>query len=196
LKLISSSTSPYAQKVRVTAIEKAIHLDVENVVPIAEGSIQTIKNPLGKVPTLILEDGELIYDSVVICAYLDTLNDTQRLMPIEPTAALKTKKAEALGDGIMDAAFATVMELKRPDTEPSQFWLGRWKGAINRGMAEIDRQVNADTDLDIGTISYACALNYVCFRLPEIEWRSKYPNLETWWSATTKRDSFQQTALG
>ena len=197
MKLISSGTSPYAQKVRVTAIEKGIELEIENVVPIADGSINIIKNPLGKVPTLILPDGELLYDSVVICAYLDSLKPGPRLMPDSVSESLSIRRAEALGDGIMDAAFAMVMELKRPDAEPSQFWLQRWHEAIRRGISEMDRQLKQDEpSLNIGTISFACALNYVCFRLPEIDWRKEHSELEAWWQDFTDRDSFRITALG
>ena len=107
MKLVSSPTSPYAQKVRVVALEKGINLDIENVAPLAEGSSEKIRSPLGKVPTLILDNGDLLFDSVVICAYLDALNGDNALNRGDDW---HMQRNQALGDGIMDSAFSRVME--------------------------------------------------------------------------------------
>ena len=197
MKLISSSTSPYAQKVRVVAIEKGINLGIENVLPLSEGSIEVIKNPLGKVPTLVLDDGDLLYDSAVICAYLDSLTEQPKLIPDSGPELWATQRSHALGDGIMDAAFSTVMEQKRSDAEPSQFWLNRWEASIERSVAEIAKQAaTSATRFDLGTISCACALNYLAFRLPDLSWKSEHPNLLEWFEEITNRESFNQTTLG
>lgn len=197
MKLISSSTSPYAQKVRVTALEKGVELTVENVLPLADSALEVIQNPLGKVPTLILENGELLYDSVVICAYLDSLQTKPVLLPSSGPEQFAVQRAQALGDGIMDCAFSMVMEKKREDAQPSQFWLDRWQLAIERSIAEMDSQlVHIQDRLDLGTITYACALNYVNFRLSSIRWREKFPRLNDWHRHITQRESFEKTALG
>ncbi len=194
MKLISSPTSPYAQKVRVTAIEKGVYLDIENVAPLAEGSIDKIKNPLGRVPTLILENGDLLFDSVVVCNYLDSLSDQ---MPLNSGEVLTVQKNHALGDGIMGCAFSMVMEGNRTDTEPSKFWLDRWQTAIERSVKEIDQVTRKSPEaFDLGTIAMACALNYLAFRLPHITWQSTYPNLNDWHQKQLNRDSFKSTTLG
>ncbi len=194
MKLISSPTSPYAQKVRVVAIEKGIDLEVENVAPLSEGSINQIKNPLGKVPTLILDNGKTLFDSVVICNYLDSLSDQA---PLNSDEVIPTQRNHALGDGIMDCAFSMVMEGNRTDSQPSQFWLSRWRDAIERSIDEIDR-VTQDTPeaFDLGTIAMVCALNYVIFRLPDINWQLRHPKLNKWYELQLTRDSFQRTTLG
>lgn len=197
MKLVSSSTSPYAQKVRVVAIEKNIDLVIENVIPTNDGSIDIIKNPLGRVPTLILAGDELIFDSPVICAYLDGLNDTPILLPRDLDERWRTERLQALGDGIMDAAFSIVMERKRTDATPSEFWLNRWTGAIERSVSYMaDVYGRGDQTFDLGAIACCCALNYLKFRLPEIEWPSDHPALSEWHELQLKRESFKLTALG
>ncbi|MFN3236814.1 MAG: glutathione S-transferase N-terminal domain-containing protein [Pseudomonadales bacterium] len=194
MQLISSSTSPFAQKVRVVALEKQIQLDITNVIPIEPGSADVIKNPLGKVPTLVLENGELIYDSPVICAYLDSLTTELMLLPKAEPERWRVQRQEALADGIMEAAFNIVMENKRPDAEPSKFWLDRWHNAIDRGLMALSQQPLID--LNVATIASACALNYLGFRLPEIHWDTTYPELKHWHSQMLKRPAFEKTKLG
>lgn len=195
MKLISSSTSPYAQKVRVVALEKGIDLDIENILPLADGAIDIIQNPLGKVPTLILDSGELLFDSVVICQFLDAQN-LSRPLQANPQD-WNSQRAHALGDGIMDSAFSMVMERNRPDVAPSDFWLERWQLSIERSVAEVDKDIeNRPEDFDLGTIAYACALNYLSFRLPEINWKNRYPHLDIWQNKQLQRQSFRETALG
>lgn len=197
MKLVSSSTSPYAQKVRVVAIEKKIELEIENVLPLEEGAIDIIQNPLGRVPTLILDNGELVFDSPVICALLDSMTSEPALLPSDISKRWQVERIQALADGIMDSAFSMVMEGKRPDTKPSEFWLNRWRLAIERSvdyMADLYR--NEVPNLDVGSIACACALNYLSFRLSDIDWQSKHPQLNTWHQQLLERPSFQQTTLG
>lgn len=195
MKLISSSTSPYAQKVRVVAIEKDINLKIENVVPTADGASEVIQNPLGKVPTLILDSGELIFDSPVICSYLDNLGKEPLLTPTEPDARLDMERTVALADGTMDCAFSMVMERKRPDAEASAFWLERWQSAIERSVKYMDARLGTE-QFNLGTIACACALNYLNFRLPEISWQTECPTLASWHSEIIKRRCFTETVLG
>lgn len=194
MKLVSSPTSPYAQKVRVVALEKGINLDIENVAPLAEGSSEKIRSPLGKVPTLILDNGDLLFDSVVICAYLDALNGDNAL---NRAGDWHMQRNQALGDGIMDSAFSMVMERNRTDTKPSEFWLARWQTSIERSVAEIAKVVSADPEaFNLGTIALTCALNYLGFRLPEITWQTEHPNLNDWHQKQLQRPSYQETQLG
>jgi glutathione S-transferase len=194
MKLISSSTSPFAQKVRIVALEKQIDLEVTNIVPTEPNAISTIKNPLGKVPTLILDKDELIYDSPIICAYLDSLTAQPRLLPEANPQRWQMQRHEALADGIMEAAFNIVMEQKRPDAETSKFWIDRWHGAIERGIDELSHQpLDA---LNVATIASACALNYLNFRLPEIAWKNTHPDLKNWHEQLLQRPAFEKTTLG
>ncbi len=197
MKLVSSGTSPYAQKVRVTAIEKKIDLEIENVVPTGENSIAVIKNPLGRVPTLILDSGELIFDSPVICAYLDTLTHAPILLPRDLNERWQIERIQALADGIMDSAFSIVMERKRTDTAPSEFWLNRWQLAIERSVAYMaELYDDQNQTFHLGTIACVCALNYLNFRLPEITWSAIHPGLGEWHQRQLARESFKLTALG
>ena len=124
MKLFYSPTSPYARKCRALAIEKGIEgrLEIITASPMSNPPALQAANPLGKVPALLLDNGQCIVDSPVICAYLDSLTDAPRLIPADPAARIDALTREALADGIMDAAFAIVMERKRPDQQRSPEW--------------------------------------------------------------------------
>lgn len=143
MKLFYSPTSPYARKCRALAIEKGIEgrLEIITASPMSNPPELQAANPLGKVPALVLADGSCIVDSPVICAYLDSLGDTPRLIPADPAARFDALTREALADGIMDAAFAIVMERKRPEPQRSAEWLLRWTSAIRRSVAHFNTRL-------------------------------------------------------
>ena len=196
MKLFYSPTSPYARKCRALAIEKGIEgrLEIITASPMSNPPELQAANPLGKVPALVLDNGQCIVDSPVICAWLDSLSDTPRLFPTDPAARIDALTREALADGIMDAAFAIVMERKRPDQQRSPEWLMRWTSAIRRSVAHFSTLITAREQPDIGDLSLACALAYVDFRLGDLAWDTEAPALRAWLSSVHARPSLSATA--
>jgi glutathione S-transferase len=196
MKLFYSPTSPYARKCRALAIEKGIEgrLEIITASPMSNPPELQAANPLGKVPALVLDNGQCIVDSPVICAWLDSLSDTPRLFPADPAARIDALTREALADGIMDAAFAIVMERKRPDQQRSPEWLMRWTSAIRRSVAHFSTLIPKREQPDIGDLSLACALAYVDFRLGDLAWDAEAPALRAWLSSVCARPSLSATA--
>ncbi len=196
MKLFYSPTSPYARKCRAFAIEKGIEskLEIITASPMSNPPELQAANPLGKVPALLLAGGQCIVDSPVICAYLDSLSDAPRLIPKDPTARIDALTREALADGVMDAAFAIVMERKRPEQQRSPEWLLRWTSAIRRSVAHFSARIPKRAQPDIGDLSLVCALGYVDFRLADLVWDAETPDLRAWLSSVHSRPSLMATA--
>lgn len=196
MKLHYSVTSPYARKVRVVIIEHEMEDEVELVKAnsMAEGAPEIIHNPLSKIPSLILGDGYALYDSPVICEYLDHEAGGKWLLPKEGSRRWTVLRAQALGDGILDAALGLVMESRRPEEERSAMWQERWTGAIHRGVDQIAEEIAEDAKaFDLGRITYVCALGYLDFRLPDLDWRAPHPELADWYDEISARESFART---
>jgi len=189
MKLLASDTSPYARKARIVAMEKGLALEVVTTNPLGEetAALQAA-NPLGKIPALITEGGAL-YDSRVICEYLDTLAPAPRLVPESGAARFDCLRRQALADGVMDAAFNLVMEGRRPEALRSRDWSARWRAGILRGVAAME----AREEFDLGAIASAAALGYLDFRLPDIKWRASTP-MAAWWERVGDRESVKATA--
>lgn len=194
MKLFYSPTSPYARKVRVVAREHGLLEGVEEIVAnsMEEGAADKIHNPLSKVPCLITNNGAPIYDSPVICEYLDDIGTGAELVPKTRASYFDCRRREALGDGVLDAAFQTVMETRRPDAEPSKHWLGRWKSAIDRALVQMVSDIHEDR-FDLGDITFVCALGYLNFRLPETNWEARHPELADWYKRHAARPSVVET---
>lgn len=133
-----------------------------------------------------------MFDSPVICDYLDHLAGEPCLTPPSGPDRWAVRRAQALADGIMDAAVSMVMETRRPPTEQSAFWLERWTAAIRKSLAEMEATI-ATGPIDIGQIAYACALGYLDFRLPDLAWRQSHTLLDGWLSDFSKKESFVRT---
>jgi len=198
MKLISSLTTPYGRKVRIVIAEK--HLDVEwleeNVW--AADTKVGLYNPLIKIPVLILDDGTTLYDSRVITEYLDGVVPVSRLIPEGGRERAMVKRWEALGDGIADAGIAVFLERKRPTELQSRDWIMRQLGKVESGIAGAARELGErkfchGEAYSLGDIALACALLWVEFRLPEINWRETYPNLRTWIERIEARQEFVDT---
>lgn len=199
ITLRHSPTSPYVRKVMMTLIECGL-----------EGSVTLIRtdawspetdlpkdNPLGKVPALSLGDGTVLYDSPVICEYLDTLHDGHRLFPAPGPARWAALRQQALGDGLNDAAVLRRLELNRPDGERSQTWADRQARAVARACDTLEDEAAAGglpLTPTIGTLSILCALGYLDFRFAADDWRRGRPALAAWFEKATDRDSYRRTA--
>lgn len=198
MQLLISPTSPYARKARVTVREKGLLDRVEEVVlnPHQDPAELLAQNRLGKIPVLVRDDGEALYDSPVICEYLEWLGEGPRLIPEPGNARWAVMRAQALADGIMDLAAATVMERARPEAEQSPASMERWRGKIERAVGGMGAALDAipDEGFDLGRIACAVALGYLDFRLPEYDWRAGQPELGDWHAEACKRISMQETA--
>jgi glutathione S-transferase len=201
MKLIGSTTSPYVRKVRVVMAEKKLEYDFVTEDVWADTTTIASSNPLGKVPCLVMEGGEALFDSRVIVEYLDTLSPVGKLIPAVGRERAEVKTWEALADGVLDAAILARMEAT---------WAGRSEG--QRSQAWIDRQLRKCTDalkamslglgdkpycsgihLSLADIAVACALGYLDFRFPELAWRTDYPNLVKLHDKLMQRPSFADT---
>jgi glutathione S-transferase len=184
MKLLSSLLSPYVRKVRIAAAMKGL-ADQIDLVPIDTNIPNNPEinraNPLAKVPALLV-NGSAIYDSHVICEYLDGLAPAPRLFPVDAEARIKTLTLAALADGILDAALLLVYEQRyRPQEKWHQPWQQRQQDKIDRALDFIEQSPPA-APLDYGHITLACALGYLDFRL-QGQWRAGHPKLIAWLDA-------------
>ena len=135
-------------------------------------------NPLEKVPALVTDDGTTLYDSFVICSYLDGLADSPALIPAEQAAKIDVLRRHALADGIIEAAVACVGEMRRPQDKQFADAMERQKGKVTRAIDALEGEVAAmGNTLDLSTITVGCALDYVDFRLKDTDWRNGHPKL-------------------
>ena len=198
MKLYGSRTSPYVRKVRVVMIEKRIECDfVEENVWSADTTV-TLHNPLTKIPVLALDDGMTLYDSRVVAEYLDGVTPVSRLIPDGGRERAMVKRWEALGDGIADAGIAMFLERKRELSLQNKDWITRQLGKVNSAIAAAarelgDREYCHGLSLTLGDISLACALLWMEFRMPEIQWRANHPNLKKWIERLETMPSFVDT---
>jgi glutathione S-transferase len=198
MKLIASLTSPYARKVRIVLAEKHIECEFQVEIPWNEGSCVSAYNPLGKIPVLVLDDGSSLYDSRVIVEYLDHASPVHNLLPKEMRSRLVTKRWEALGDGICDAAAAAYLERKRVAVQQNPEWLLRQEQKVLRGLAAASDEL-ADHSWCVGDaysladIALGCALGYLDLRFPEINWRKTHPNLALLAARLNERSAFAST---
>jgi glutathione S-transferase len=204
MKLIGATTSPYVRKVRVVMAEKK--LDYQFVVEDVWAADTTImnSNPLGKVPCLVMEGGEALFDSRVIVEYLDTLSPVGKLIPPVGRERAEVKTWEALADGVLDALVLARLESHwagRNKTQRSQPWIDRQLEkahasvkAMSQGLG--DKPFCAGIYLSLADIAVGCALGYLDFRFPEIDWRTPHPNLAKLYEKLAQRPSFAETIPG
>jgi glutathione S-transferase len=201
MKLIGSLTSPFVRKVRIVLAEKKLDykFDVEDVW--SEGTRISESNPLGKVPCLVMEGGEAVFDSRVIVEYVDTLSPVGKLIPLSGRERVEVRTWEALADGLMDAAILARLEQTwagRTEAQRSQAWVDRQMHkvmgslkAMSQGLG--DRPWCNGNHHSLADISVACALGYLDFRFPQIDWRDPYPNLGRLFDKLSQRQSFIDT---
>ena len=201
MKLIGSLTSPFVRKVRVVLAEKKLDykFEVEDVWA-AETRIME-SNPLGKVPCLVMEGGEAIFDSRVIVEYVDTLSPVGKLIPLSGRERVEVRTWEALADGLLDAAVLARMEQTwagRTEAQRSQAWIDRQLGkvdaalkAMSKGLA--DKPYCVGIHLSLADIAVGVALGYLDFRFPEINWREQHSNLHKLQDRLMQRPSFADT---
>jgi glutathione S-transferase len=200
MKLIGALTSPYVRKVRIVMAEKKLdyQFELEDV-----WNAETIlkANPLGKVPCLVLEGGEAVFDSRVIVEYLDTRSPLSRLIPESGRGRTEVRTWEALADGVLDAAILARLEATWPGRgaeQRSQAWIDRQLGRVDGALVAMstglgDKPWCSGIHLSLADIAVGCALGYLDFRFPQIDWRSRHANLAKLAEKLEARPSFQDT---
>ncbi|MBT6096100.1 MAG: glutathione S-transferase [Rhodospirillaceae bacterium] len=189
-------TSPYVRKVMLVALETGIDEQMEllHASPSSSGHDLQDRNPLGKIPALITEDGMALFDSPVICEYLDGLHGGDKMFPESGSARWTALRQQAQADGILDAALLRRGEEARRDDLRSKGWIAHQTAAIHRGLADLETRVDElQEPITIGHITIACALGYLDFRFPSEDWRHIAPNLSDWYAGFAQRASMQAT---
>ncbi len=200
MKLLGSLASPYVRKVRIVMAEKK--LDYQLVLEDVWGSNAIQKaNPLGKVPCLVMEGGEAVFDSRVIVEYLDTLSPVGRLIPASGRERAEVRTWEALADGVIDACVEARLEQTwagRSEAQRSPAWVARQIGKVSAALVAIaqglaDKPFAAGIHFSLADIAVGCALGYLDFRFPQIDWRGPHPNLGRLADKLAQRQSFIDT---
>ena len=201
MKLIGAVTSPYVRKVRIVMAEKK--LDYQFVLEdVWTSNAIVASNPLGKVPCLIMEGGEALFDSRVIVEYVDNLSPVGKLIPGGGRERAEVRTWEALADGLMDAALLARLEATwagRKEGERSQAWIDRQMAKIDAALAAMakglgDKPFCTGVHLSLADIAVGCALGYLDFRFPQVEWRRHHLALARLNDKLAQRQSFIDTA--
>lgn len=185
MKLFHSPASPFVRKVMAIAHQtgQTIELMPAKVSPVARDAVVAASNPLGKLPTLLTDDGPL-YDSRVICQYLDAQHDGARMYPAEGPARWTALRREALADGLLESALLARYEtLLRPADKVAADILKGHMDKIDAALTAMAAEAGALDGIDAGTIAVGCALGYLDFRYPHVDWRAAHPALATWFAA-------------
>ena len=198
MKLIGAVTSPYVRKVRIVMAEKKLDYQfVQEDVWSADTTIGA-SNPLGKVPCLVMEGGEAVFDSRVIVEYLDGLSPVGKLIPPSGRERAEVKTWEALADGVLDAAILARLEATWPHRsaeQRSQAWIERQMGKIHASLKSMSQGLGekpfcSGIHFSLSDVAVGCALGYLDFRFPVISWRNDYPNLTKLSEKLALRQSF------
>jgi len=201
MKLIGSNASPYVRKVRVVMAEKKLDYDFA-LEDVWSGTTNiSASSPLGKVPCLVMEGGEAIFDSRVIVEYLDTLSPVGKLIPSVGRERAEVKTWEALADGVLDASILARLEATwggRSTEQRSQAWIDRQLGKVDDGLLAMskglaDKAFCVGIHLTLADVAVGVALGYLDFRFPQINWREQHPNLLKLQDKLMQRASFAET---
>jgi glutathione S-transferase len=200
MKLVGSKTSPYVRKVRVILAERALPFEfIEESAWTAQTTVPRY-NPLNKVPALVMDDGESIYDSRVICEYLDGISGGG-LLPADPAARARVRRHEALGDGLADAGITAFLERKREASRQDPTWISRQLDKVKAAVATLETALGSKQYLggdrpDMADIACACAIFWSEFRMPELGVRQANPRIKAWAERMEARPSFASTRPG
>ena len=204
MKLIGSATSPYVRKVRIVMAEKKLDYQFVLEDVWAENSTIRASNPLGKLPCLVMEAGEAVFDSRVIVEYLDTMSPVGKLIPAQGRERAEVKTWEALADGVLDAAILARLEATWPGRSAGQrcdAWIKRQMEKIDSALQAMskglgDKAYCSGIHFSLSDVAVGCALGYLDFRFPDINWREDHPKLAKLQQKLAKRPSFAETQAG
>ena len=194
MKLSFSGASPYVRKALVCAIVRGIDAQVEKWVISTTDPVLALSNPLAKVPTLITDDGKTLFDSPVICEYLDSIGSSAPLFPAAGPARWDALRLQALGDGILDASQPRRREIALPQDEGRIGYITLQQGKVSRALDDLEKGADSLGQLKtIGEVTVACALGYLDFRFANEAWRPGHPRLAAWYESVLKLPAIIQT---
>ena len=200
MELFGSSASPFVRKVRVMAIEAGVDTTFVwrelSTTPINPDLQLAEANPLAKMPTMMTANRQMLYDSRVICEYLDSIGGGPKIFPETGELRWRALCQQALGDGILDAAVSIRYERNiRPPEKMWEGWIQGQLGKIRRGLDRIEAEAaSLNGAVDIGAITLGCVAGYLDFRFPEEDWREGRAALASWYEMFSKRSSMSSTA--
>jgi glutathione S-transferase len=183
MKITHSGASPYVRKALACAIARGIDSRIERLtIATTDPALQPL-NPLAKVPTLVADDGSTLFDSPVICEYLDSIGDAPKLFPPAGPARWKALRQQALADGIMDASQPRRREVALPQDDGRKEYIALQMGKVARALDAFEAEADSLGALTtIGEITLGCALGYLDFRFAHEPWRPGHPKLEAWYA--------------
>ena len=198
MKLLYTANSPYSRKVRIVAIEKRIELELQEVELADPECIVKQYNPLGKVPVLILDNQEGLYDSSVIVEYLDLHTPVAHLIPQDNRNKILVRCWESLSDGICDAAIVAMLEERKPIEQQSKALIEKQLDKVLRGLDVLNGDIAkkkwcVNETFSLADIALGCMLGYVDLRFKQLNWQDSYLNLAKHYSLLVKRPSFKMT---
>lgn len=199
MRLRWSTRSPFVRKVMVCAHEIGLVDRLELVrthVVAGKPNLDLMQtNPLGRIPTLETDDGQILYDSALICEYLDSLHTGQRLFPAEPERRWPALRRHALTTGMLEVLVPWRSERHRPEAQRSPEMLAAFELKIRAALPALEREVDAlaSTPVDIGHVTAGCALGYIDFRFSDLGWRNGHDRLAAWYETFLRRPSMQAT---
>lgn len=195
MKLYHSPTSPFVRKVMACAIMHGLDAQITLVPTNAHASPDelTADNPLSRVPCLVTDDGFALYDSPVICEYLDEISQDIPMLPPKGALRWRALKLQALGDGMMDAAVGRLLESRKPSDAARETYIARQKGIVARCLDHLEADVPS-AHPDLGTLTIACALGYLDLRFAGDAWHDGHPKLAAWFGKISELPALSRTA--
>ena len=200
MKLLASTASPYARKVRIVLAEKKIECELQPVDVSPVDNPVNAHNPLGKIPTLVLDDGTALYDSRVIVEFLDNASPISRLIPEDVRDRVAVRRWEALADGVLDAGLLVRYESLRDKRERSKNWSDKQLARMRRGCEQMSKEIEGRAwchggRYSLADIALGCCLGWLGFRQPgDVDWHAAYPGLARQYQKLMERPAFADTA--
>ena len=199
MKLLAALISPYTRKVRVVLAEKKIDCEMQIVDVAPSDNPVNAHNPLGKIPTLLLDDGTALYDSRVIVEFLDSVSPISRLIPEATRDRVAVRRWEALADGVLDAGLLWRYESIRDKKEQSKGWQDKQLARMKRGMEQVSKEIGATychaERYSLADIAVACCMGWLAFRKPGgVDWRAEYAPVARHYDKMMERAAFADTA--
>lgn len=192
MKLTMSAASPYVRKCRAIAIKRGVADRIEMWTVATSSPELAALNPLSKIPTFVTDDGQVLYDSPVVCEYIDSLGDAPPCIPPSGPARWRALTLAALGDGILDATQPRRREVALPQDDGRKEYIANQQGKVARALDALEKETLGDLET-IGDITVACALGYLDFRYPNEPWRPGHPKLAAWYERVVKLPPMAQT---
>ena len=197
MKLLAATASPYTRKVRIVLAEKKIECDLQMVDVAPVDNPVNPHNPLGKIPTLILDDGTALFDSRVIVEFLDSVSPIARLIPDNNRDRSAVRRWEALADGVLDAGLLWRYESLRDKKEQSGAWQGKQLSRMRRGMEQVAKEIGTfchGERYSLADIAVGCCLGWLDFRKPgAVDWRAEYEPVSRHYDKMMERPAFADT---